>query len=132
LIVDTSVWIEFFNTSTSKASRWLAERIAADSPVVVPEVVMMELLIGPTDETKPARRLRLLQHFGVEPLVPIRDAENAAAIHRQCRRQGDTVRSMIDCLVAAVALRLEMPVAHRDRDFEVIATHCGLRTLSLL
>ncbi len=131
MIVDTSVWIEFFNTSTSNASRWLAGRIAADSPVFVPEVVMMELLIGTTDETKAARTLRSLQHFGIEPLAPIRDAENAAAIHRQCRRNGETVRSMIDCLVAAMALRLDVAVAHRDRDFETIAVHCGLRTESL-
>jgi predicted nucleic acid-binding protein len=132
LIVDTSVWIDFLNTSTSNASRWLRKRIAASSAVVVPELVMMELLIGPTSETRAADRLRLLRHFGIEPLAPIRDAENAAAIHRQCRRQGDTVRSMIDCLVAAMALRLDVPVAHRDRDFEVIAAHCGLQTLSLL
>jgi predicted nucleic acid-binding protein len=39
---------------------------------------------------------------------------------------------MTDCLVAAMALRLDVPVAHRDRDFEVIAAHCGLQTLSLL
>jgi predicted nucleic acid-binding protein len=132
VIVDTSVWIEFFNTSTARASRWLAERIAADSPVIVPEVVMMELLIGTTDETKAARRLRSLQHFGVEPLAPIRDAENAAAIHRQCRRNGETPRSMIDCLVAAMAPRLDVAVAHRDRGFETIAVHCGLRTESLI
>jgi predicted nucleic acid-binding protein len=132
LIVDTSVWIDFLNTSTSNASQWLRERIAASSAVVVPELVMMELLIGQTSETMASDRLRLLQHCGIEPLAPMRDAENAAAIHRQCRRQGDTVRSMTDCLVAAMALRLDVPVAHRDRDFEVIAAHCGLQTLSLL
>ena len=38
---------------------------------------------------------------------------------------------MIDCLVAAMALRLDVAVAHRDRDFETIAVHCGLRTESL-
>lgn len=92
---------------------------------------MTELLIGTTSETRAADRLRLLQHFGIEPLAPIRDAEHAAAIHRQCRRAGYTVRSTIDCLVAATALRLELPVAHRDRDFEVMAEHCGLQTVPL-
>lgn len=50
MIVDTSVWIAYLSTSESLASRWLADRIAADSTVIVPEVVMMELLIGKTDE----------------------------------------------------------------------------------
>jgi len=132
VLVDTSVWIELFTASESTADLWLTERIRADLPIVVPEVVLMELLIGTTDEAKAALRRRRLQRFVIEPLAPVRDAEDAAAIHRGCRRHGHTVHSMIDCLVAAMALRLEMPVAHRDRDFEVIAAHCGLQTVSLL
>jgi predicted nucleic acid-binding protein len=131
MIVDTSVWIEFLSTSESFASRWLAEHIAADSTITVPEVVMMELLIGTTDESTAALRRRLLQRFNIEPLAPVRDAEDAAAIHRRCRRGGATVRSLIDCQVAAMALRLGVAVAHRDRDYEVIREHCGLLTKPL-
>lgn len=54
MIVDTSVWSEFLSTSESFASRWLADRIAANSEVIDPEVVMMELLIGTTDESEAA------------------------------------------------------------------------------
>ena len=128
MIVDTSIWIEFLSTSESLASRWLADRIAADSKLIVPEPVLMELLIGTTDESRAALRRRLLHRFTIEPLAPVRDAEDAAAIHRRCRRGGDTVRSLIDCQVAAMALRIGTTVAHRDRDFEVIRTHCGLQT----
>ena len=131
MIVDTSVWIEFLTTSRSPASRWLADRIAANSRVIVPEVVLMELLIGTTDESKAAVRRRLLQRFDIEPLAPLRDAEDAAAIHRRCRRGGDTVGSLIDCQVAAMALRMGVVVAHRDRDYETIRAHCGLQTKPL-
>ncbi len=131
MVVDTSVWIELFAGSESTADRWLTERITASLPVVVPEIVMTELLVGTTDESKAALWRQRLQRFVIEPLAPVRDAEDAAAIHRQCRRRGDTVRSMIDCLIAAMALRLEVAVAHRDRDFEIIATHCGLLTVPL-
>jgi predicted nucleic acid-binding protein len=132
VIVDTSVWIELFTASESTADLWLTERIRADLPIVVPEVVLMELLIGTTDESRAGLWRQRLQRFVIEPLAPVRDAEDAGAIHRECRRHGHTVRSMIDCLVAAMALRLEVPVAHRDRDFEVMAAHCGLQTVSLL
>jgi predicted nucleic acid-binding protein len=128
MIVDTSVWIELFAASESTADRWLTERIAAGSPIVVLELVMMELLTGTTDEARAVLRRRGLQRFVIEPLAPIRDAEDAAAIHRRCRRGGDTVRNLIDCQVAAMAMRLDIAVAHRDRDFEVIRAHCGLRT----
>lgn len=129
MIVDTSVWIEFFAASESSADRWLTERVANDSPVAVPEVVLMELLIGTTDESKAAQRRKSMQRFEITPLAPVQDVEAAAAIHRECRRGGDTVRSLIDCLIAAMALRLDVEVAHRDRDFEVMSIHCGLRTL---
>src|SRR5919106_798106 len=101
MIVDTSVWIEYFAASESTADAWLTERIEADLPVIVPEVVMMELLIGTTDESKAALRRQRLQRFDIVPLAPVRDCEDAAAIHRRCRRGGDTVRNLIDCQVAA-------------------------------
>lgn len=132
MIVDTSAWIEFFQGSDSTAGRWVADRIADETTLVIPEVVVMELLVGDTDEEVAATRRRFLLKFDVEPLAPLRDSEDAAAIHRRCRRAGETVRSLIDCQVAAMALRVGQPVAHRDRDFEVIAAHCGLQTLPLL
>jgi predicted nucleic acid-binding protein len=128
MIVDTSVWIEFFAASESTADHWLTERIIADLPIIVPELVMTELLIGPTDESRAALRRHRLQRFDIEPLAPIRDSEDAAAIHRRCRRGGDTVRNLIDCQIAAMAMRLDVAVAHRDRDFEVIRRYCRLRT----
>jgi predicted nucleic acid-binding protein len=131
MIVDTSVWIEFFRTPDSTAGRWAAGRITDETSLVVPEVVLMELLIGTTDEKTASVRRRFLHRFTIEALAPVRDAEDAAEIHRRCRRGGQTVRSLIDCLVAAIALRLDLVVAHRDRDFDVIATHCDLQTLSL-
>lgn len=131
MIVDTSVWIEFLRGSDSAANRWVTNCITDQTPLTVPEVVLMELMIGTTDEKAATVRRRFLQRFSIEPLAPVRDTEDAAAIHRRCRRGGDTVRSLIDCQIAAMALRLGLEVAHRDRDFEVIAEHCGLRTLPL-
>jgi predicted nucleic acid-binding protein len=91
----------------------------------------MELLIGTTDEQSAAVRRRLVQRFVIEPMASVRDAEAAAAIHRRCRRSGHTIRSLIDCQVAAMALRLDLIVAHRDRDFDAIHACCGLGTLPL-
>lgn len=53
--------------------------------------------------------------------------ERAAAIHRRCRVRGETVRNMTDCLIAAVAIREDVPILALDRDFEVIARHTPLR-----
>lgn len=128
MIVDTSAWIEFLNNSDSGASRRIADEIARESHLIVPEQVLMELLIGPTDELTAQTRRRFLHRFHIESIAPLSDSEEAAAIHRRCRREGKTVRNLIDCQIAAMALRLRVPILHRDRDFEIIRAHCGLLT----
>lgn len=132
VIVDTSAWIEFLQASGSGADHYLVAATQEDGTIVVPEVVRMELLIGGTTEAWADKRSRLVARFDTAALHPGVDTEVAAAIHRACRRQGETVRSLIDCLVAAAALRLDLPVVHRDRDFEVMARHVDLRTVPLL
>ena len=132
MIVDTSVWIEFLRSGASTAGDRLAELIENGERIVIPETVLLELLSGPTDELVAARRRRLLESFEIAPAEPIADALRAAAVQRECRRAGETVRSLGDCLIAAVALRLALPVLHRDRDFEVLRAHCGVQTVPLL
>jgi predicted nucleic acid-binding protein len=131
LVVDTSAWIEFLKSTGSAVHRRLVEAVESETTIVVPEVVRMELLIGGTSEDWTVRRRRMLDTFDVEPAVPLVDSEAAAAIHRACRRGGETVRNLLDCQVAATAIRMDLPVLHRDRDFEVIARHTRLRVLAV-
>lgn len=132
MIVDTSVWIEFLRDGATDAADALAARIAAGQQVVVPETVLMELLSGTTDEVLATRRRRMLESFDIAPFEPVVDSLRAAALQRECRRAGETVRNLGDCQIAAVALRLELPVMHRDRDFETLARHGGVETVALL
>lgn len=130
LLVDTSAWIEFLQATGTVVHLRLAEAIESEVPIVVPEVVRMELLIGGTSEDWAARRRQMLGAFDVEPAAPLIDSEAAAAIHRACRRGGETVRNLIDCQVAATAIRMDLPVLHRDRDFDVISRHTRLRVVA--
>lgn len=54
------------------------------------------------------------------------DYEAAAGLYRVCRRQGETVRKLTDCLIGAVAVRERVPVLHADSDFDVLARHASL------
>jgi predicted nucleic acid-binding protein len=57
------------------------------------------------------------------------DYEHAAVLYRQCRANGETVRKLIDCLIAAIAaiaIRNDVPLLHQDADFEVLARHTPL------
>jgi predicted nucleic acid-binding protein len=130
VIVDTSAWVEYLQRTGSQADVLLGAAIDVDEQITVPEMVRMELLVGGTSEEWATRRRRMLDAYDVVALEPLIDAEEAAAIHRRCRRAGETPRNLIDCMVAAVAIRRDEPLLHRDRDFDVIARHTRLQVVS--
>jgi predicted nucleic acid-binding protein len=66
------------------------------------------------------------------PLLPLNgldDFHHAAMLYRAGRAGGETVRRMTDCLVAAVAIRNDVPVLHNDRDYAVLARYTPLRVV---
>ena len=60
------------------------------------------------------------------PVEGLATYEVAAGLYQTCRRAGETVRALTDCLIGAVALRVGVSVMHHDRDFDVLARHVGL------
>ncbi|MEO6318356.1 MAG: PIN domain-containing protein [Acidimicrobiales bacterium] len=108
----------------------LRDEIERGGSVVVPELVVMEIVVGASDERAARQLRRLLHSFEVMPLAPLVDTERAASLQRQCRAKGSTVRNMVDCLIAAVAVRLGEPVLHLDRDFEALANATDLEVVT--
>lgn len=128
ILVDTSAWIEFLRGSGHSAHVTLKYHLTQRSPVVTTEVVIMELLAGTRSRREHSRlRVRLLA-FPQLTLRGLPDFEHAAELCRSCRRTGETVRKLIDCLIAAVAIREGATVLHNDKDFEVLARCTRLRT----
>jgi predicted nucleic acid-binding protein len=64
---------------------------------------------------------RLLETVDFELVHPRDDFESATELFHKARQRGVTVRGVMDCLIAAMALRLELPVLHHDRDFARMA-----------
>lgn len=121
MIVDTSAWVEFLRGTGSPTHHRLRTAIETGEPLATPTPVLMELLAGARDEGAAADLQRMLAGFdSVEVEGPL-DFEDAALLYRACRRQGETVRSLIDCLVAAMALRVGRAVLHANRDYDAIA-----------
>jgi len=128
VIADTSAWIEYLRATGSEAHLRLRDLIDRNpTGLATTGPVVMELLTGAATPDG-ARRLRALvaRHPYVRTRDPV-DFEAAAALQRACRTQGATVRTMVDCLIAAVALRADAAVLAHDRDFRVLARHSALR-----
>lgn len=126
VLVDSSAWVEYLRETGSavdvRLTAWLGDR----RRLAVTEPIVLEVLMGAQSEAHADRLRKLLVSLDLHPLEGLRDAERAAQIYRGCRRAGHTVRSSVDCLIAAVALRADLPVLALDRDFEAIAEETGL------
>ena len=85
----------------------------------------MEVLAGGRHEQHLAQLRGLLARATVVSITA-EDYDHAAALYRTCRRNGETVRRLIDCLIAAVAIRSNASVLHADIDFAVLARHTPL------
>jgi predicted nucleic acid-binding protein len=85
------------------------------------------VLAGARDEAHADRLRQLLARCEFVPTEGLDDYERAAAIYRRCRRAGDTIRALTDCLIAGVAIRAGVDLLHADRDFEALARHTELR-----
>ena len=122
ILVDTSVWIELLRQTI---------RVDQDSflEFVTCEPVLQEVLQGVArDALHNQFQDALLALPRLDDPLPVEAFLQAAEIYRTARRKGYTVRSGVDCLIAAIALRHDVAVWNRNRDFETIARFTSLRT----
>ncbi len=123
ILVDTSAWVEFLRDTGSPTCNRVDELLADQIAICHP--VRMEVLSGARDERHLHDLRGLLGRASVVPTLPT-DYEDAATLYRTCRRRGETVRKLIDCLIAAHAIRTRLTLLHADTDFDVLARHAGL------
>ena len=129
ILLDTSLWIEFFRPHTSLD----LEKLVDWNSIVVCLPVWQEVLQGFRDE----RAFRIAHEaMSAFPMVesPLSQDiyEQAVTLYRTARRQGLTVRSSVDCLIAACAIKNDLEVLHKDRDFGVLARISPLRQRNML
>jgi len=123
ILVDTSAWIEFLRDTASTTCDRVEELLADD--IAVPDPVRMEILAGARSGQHLGQLRRLLARGTILHTNPM-DYDQAAILYRQCRENGETIRKLIDCLIAAVAIRSDIPILHLDSDFNVLARHTAL------
>jgi predicted nucleic acid-binding protein len=117
VIVDTTVWIDYFRAISNPETEWLDDELGR-RPLGLTDVILCEVLQGVRDEHTAGdveRQLLKLQVFrsgGVEL------ARDAARNYRILRSRGRTVRKTIDCLIATFCIREQHALLHRDRDFD--------------
>ena len=126
ILVDTSAWVEFDRATGSRIDARLTELIAATDEVAVTEPVIMEVLAGARDDRRERDLRRLMERFALMRFDAAIDFDAATRIYRMCRRAGVTPRGMVDCMIAAVALRHGATLLATDTDLDRVANVMGI------
>ncbi len=129
LVVDSSVWIDFFNDVSHPAVELLDQMLdRGEVRIVVPDLVLFEVLRGFRHEHDHRNARRLMESLHIESAGGAGLALVAAQHYRSLRAQGVTVRNGIDVLVAAFCIENDYALLHRDRDFQAFEERRGLRS----
>ncbi len=130
VLVDTSVWVDFFADRPLPHVATLQQVLLDDGDICVCGVVLTEVLQGIRQD----KDYRVVSaRFDDFIFLPMHRSAfvRAAEMFRALRKRGATVRKPVDCMIAAVAIEHDIPLLHNDRDFDLIAAHCGLKVVKV-
>ena len=125
IVVDSSVWIDFFNgVSTPEVERldgWLGV-----TPLAIGDLILVEVMQGFRTERDVATARQLFRSLALLPMLGGSNAWKAAENYRTLRRQGITVRKTINGIIATACIEANLPLLFSDRDFQPYVEHLGL------
>jgi len=120
ILVDTSVWINFFRENESKEVEQLTEYLENDWPIYLCPTIIQEILQGIGDEVQFNEMVGYLLAFELLIDDPVELAVESARLYQAMRKQGRQIRKSNDCLIACQALKHGIKILHQDRDFRQI------------
>lgn len=127
ILVDTSIWIDFFNKEDSSWAIKLKTLIEEEKDLCLVDVVLTEILQGITDDALFEKTKNWLFEFPIFSPKDIQTYIHASEIYRLCRKKGAAIRKTIDAFIASIALENSLEVFHNDRDFDKISLCTGLK-----
>jgi len=126
VLVDTTVWIDFFADRNEPQVAMLQELIESEEDLSLCGIILAEVLQGIRSDTD---FIKTKEYLSDLIFLPMRHATflQAAEIYRSLRKKGVTIRKPVDCMIASVAIEYDIDLLHNDRDFNYIAKHSKLR-----
>lgn len=128
MLVDTSVWIDFFAARNTAQVELLESTIDQRVDLCLCGVILTEVLQGIRDDKQYMQSESVLSNLIYLPM----DQSTfllAANIYRTLRSRGITIRNSVDCMIAAVCIEHKADLLHNDRDFDYIADVFGLQVV---
>ncbi|EAR20249.1 type II toxin-antitoxin system VapC family toxin [Nitrococcus mobilis] len=127
ILVDSSVWIDYFRGSSTPEADRLDALLGAE-PLLVGDLILAEVLQGFTTDRDFNQARRLMASFQIIDLVGQGIAIQAARHFRMLRQCGVTIRKTVDTLIATRCIQDDFALLYSDRDFDPFVAHIGLRS----
>ncbi len=128
IVVDSSVWIAYFNGKTTRETKLLDELLGVE-PIMTGDLILAEVLQGFRTDGDFRRAKAVLDTLIFSRMVGRDIALASAGNYRKLRAKGVTVRKTIDVLIASFCIENGHRLLHADRDFDAIEEHLGLIVL---
>ena len=131
IIVDSSVWIDYFNGVATPQADTL-DRLLEAVPIGIGDLILAEVLQGFRSDRDFRRARDLLMALDLFEMVGVEAALRSASAYRRLRKRGVTVRKTVDVLIATFCIAGNHELLYTDRDFDPFVEHLGLQTVPLV
>jgi hypothetical protein len=128
ILVDSSVWIAHLRGQRTAATIKLEEAVSRE-PLLVGDLILLEILQGARDDGHAARIERALRQYPIVRLLDANLAARAARNYRRLRELGITIRKTADIIVGTFCIAHRHALLHDDRDFAPMEQHLGLKVV---
>lgn len=128
IMVDTSVWIDYFNGVTSLKTDSL-DNLLSKQIVKIGDLIYLEILQGVSNQKQSQQIKDLLKKLEKVEMLGFAIAEKAAENYNKLRIQGVTVRKSIDIVIGTYCIENSLLLLHNDRDFLPMEKYLGLKSI---
>jgi predicted nucleic acid-binding protein len=126
VMVDTTVWIDFFSARSYPHVKVLENLIVNRENICICGIILTEVLQGIRKDREYRRTQELFKSLIFLPME-YSSFIQSAEIYRTLRRKGITIRKSLDCMIASIAIENDIPLLHNDKDFLPIEKYFSLK-----
>jgi predicted nucleic acid-binding protein len=130
ILVDSSVWIGYFNGEKTPQIDWL-DMSLGEEIILIGDIILTEVLKGFQRDSDYRKACSLLLDFPIVEMWGKEIALESAANYRILRKKGVTVRKTIDIVTGTFCIHHQISLLHDDRDFKPLEKHLKLKTVNV-
>jgi len=129
ILVDSSVWIDYFNGKQTTQTDWLDSALGY-KPIVMGDLILAEVLQGFQNDRDFQTARDLLLEIPFMSMLGKELALDSAMNYRLLRKKGATVRKTIDVMIGTFCIHHQLALLHNDMDFDPMEKHLGLEAIA--